>query len=163
MRKDSAPALPPIAPFRPRISAFIFDVVVFYGGVFLFLAIVGLSGFDPYFSDVAGMTEEEANQRADAVTGAIAAVAAVVYFAWVPTRFDGQTPGKRLNGIRIITVDGSVPTFSRLVLRNTIGYVLSYWIFFIGFLIAFRDDEKRTLHDRMAKTRVVIADRKDKP
>ncbi|MEL7236808.1 MAG: RDD family protein, partial [Chloroflexota bacterium] len=75
----------------------------------------------------------------------------------------GQTPGKRLNGIRIITVDGSVPTFSRLVLRNTIGYVLSYWIFFIGFLIAFRDDEKRTLHDRMAKTRVVIADRKDKP
>ncbi|MEL6150537.1 MAG: RDD family protein, partial [Chloroflexota bacterium] len=72
-------------------------------------------------------------------------------------------PGKRLNGIRIITVDGEVPTFSRLVLRNTIGYILSYWLFYMGFALALRDEQKRTLHDNIARTRVVIADRKDKP
>ncbi|MEL6270314.1 MAG: RDD family protein [Chloroflexota bacterium] len=161
-KHGSASHLPPLATIGARYTALVIDVVVFYFGMILVTAILYLMGLDVY--EGLALPGDDETIRGENVLGLLMLVAAaVLYFAWLPARFYGQTPGKRLNGIRIITVDGEVPTFSRLVLRNTIGYILSYWLFYMGFALALRDEQKRTLHDNIARTRVVIADRKDKP
>ena len=65
----------------------------------------------------------------------------------------GQTIGKRIVGIGVVRSDGSPLGWGRSSLR-TFGYFVSS-IFYLGFLLAFVDKERRTLHDYMADTVVV--------
>jgi uncharacterized RDD family membrane protein YckC len=72
------------------------------------------------------------------------------------TRF-GATPGKMALGLKVRMADGTAISFARAV-----GRYFAYWLtcftallFFIGFLIAAWDREKRALHDFICDTRVV--------
>jgi uncharacterized RDD family membrane protein YckC len=69
---------------------------------------------------------------------------------------DGQTPGKKLCKIRVVSADGSPVTYGKATGRF-FGYFLSSLILGIGFLMAAWDDEKRALHDRLCNTRVIKA------
>ncbi|MDX2111647.1 MAG: RDD family protein [Verrucomicrobiota bacterium] len=64
------------------------------------------------------------------------------------------TLGKYLLGIKVIRTDGSPITYGRAVGRFFAEYV-SMIILFIGYLMIFWDEERRTLHDRIADTLVV--------
>ena len=66
----------------------------------------------------------------------------------------GQTPGKKLCKIRVVTADGSPMTYGKATGRF-FGYLLSGLILGIGFLMAAWDEEKRALHDRLCNTRVI--------
>ncbi|OGF67428.1 MAG: hypothetical protein A2Y62_15825 [Candidatus Fischerbacteria bacterium RBG_13_37_8] len=67
----------------------------------------------------------------------------------------GATPGKRILGLKIYTVDGQSPIGWKIAFMRLLGYLVSGFILYIGFLmIAFRTD-KRGLHDLIAKTIVV--------
>jgi uncharacterized RDD family membrane protein YckC len=66
----------------------------------------------------------------------------------------GGTPGKLLCGLRIVQPDGSKVSYMRAFGRFW-AESLSALILFIGYIMAAFDDEKRTLHDRLASTRVV--------
>jgi len=68
----------------------------------------------------------------------------------------GQTPGKKLCKIRVVSADGSPVTYGKATGRF-FGYMLSSLILCIGFLMAAWDDEKRALHDRLCNTRVIKA------
>jgi uncharacterized RDD family membrane protein YckC len=76
------------------------------------------------------------------------------YEVWFLGRF-GATPGKMACGLRVVTSDGGRISYLRAFGRY-LGKIVSFLIFGIGFLMAAFDPEKRTLHDRMADTRVVI-------
>ena len=67
----------------------------------------------------------------------------------------GQTLGKKVLKIRVVTQDGSELGLGKIILRETLGKFLSVMILFIGYLMAFFDSEKKALHDRIAKTYVV--------
>jgi uncharacterized RDD family membrane protein YckC len=69
----------------------------------------------------------------------------------------GQTPGMRLLSIRIER-DGSHRLGWRCARRRLLGVILSALLLGIPFLRALTDPESRTLHDRMADTRVVSFD-----
>jgi uncharacterized RDD family membrane protein YckC len=73
----------------------------------------------------------------------------VVFIGW-----KGATPGKMLFKIKVVQPDGSPITFGRAFLRY-IGYFISSIILGIGYIMAFFDNEKRALHDRIAGTRVI--------
>lgn len=77
------------------------------------------------------------------------------YFSWFFST-SGQTLGKRLLGIRVVTITGA-PLSSRTGLLRTIGYVLSWVPFGIGFLWAVWDREKQAGQDKIAATIVVPA------
>ncbi|MCD6527437.1 MAG: RDD family protein [Desulfuromonas sp.] len=74
----------------------------------------------------------------------------------------GQTVGKGLMGLRVVSVDGSELSLSQVLLRTT-GGVLSLLSVGLGFVLAVRDVQQRGWSDRLASTRVIgITDREEK-
>lgn len=68
---------------------------------------------------------------------------------------DRVTLGKALVGIAVVKEDLSGPvSFGRALLR-TLGYYVSFVLFFCGFLWAFFDDRHRALHDFLGGSVVV--------
>jgi uncharacterized RDD family membrane protein YckC len=74
-------------------------------------------------------------------------------FFWV---FTGQTPGKSLLGLRLVTVKGKKVNIWRATLRYA-GYYLSTLPFLLGFLWVLADDHRQTWHDKIAGTIVVYS------
>jgi len=66
----------------------------------------------------------------------------------------GQTPGKAALGIKIVRLDGTNIGLGNAVLRF-IGYIVSFIIFLIGFLMIGWHGKKRGLHDLIAATVVI--------
>jgi uncharacterized RDD family membrane protein YckC len=85
------------------------------------------------------------------------------YFILFEWRWQGQTPGKRLLGIRVIQWHGTAITFTQAALRNIlriadflpIGYL-------VGALVSMGNRENRRLGDLAAGTLVVHVERKSK-
>lgn len=69
----------------------------------------------------------------------------------------GATPGKMACKLKVIRSDGSRITYGRAFGRH-FAEMLSQIILYIGYIMAAFDEEKRTLHDRICDTRVVVVD-----
>ncbi len=80
-------------------------------------------------------------------------LACLAYFAglWALT---GQTLGKWLLGLRVVTVDGGPVSLARALLRVA-GYLLSALPLYLVFFWVLFDSDRRALHDRLAGTVVV--------
>lgn len=93
--------------------------------------------------------------------GALAMVvlllAPILYYTLSMTAMHGQTPGKRMLGLRVVKRDGSPLTAWDAFLRCYIGYMLSGASFGIGYLWAFNDPRQQGWHDMVADTLVVQA------
>lgn len=76
-----------------------------------------------------------------------------IYFIYFIGK-NGQTPGKKLCKIRVVSADGSPVSYGKATGRF-FGYFLSSLILGIGFFMAAWDEEKRALHDRLCNTRVI--------
>ena len=76
------------------------------------------------------------------------------------TAASGQTLGKLVAGIKVITADPEAWTdrvpLGQSILRS-VGYAVSAFPAGLGFLPAFVGVDRRALHDRLAHTRVVKA------
>jgi len=66
----------------------------------------------------------------------------------------GQTPGKRLMGLRVVLDTGEALTLGTAFLR-WVGYIASFVPFFMGFLWAGADRRKQGWHDKIAGTVVI--------
>jgi uncharacterized RDD family membrane protein YckC len=69
------------------------------------------------------------------------------------------TPGKMVCHLKVVTPGGEKVTYSQACLRY-FAEIVSSLIFCIGYLMAIFDAERRTLHDRIAGTRVIKNPRK---
>ena len=67
----------------------------------------------------------------------------------------GQTPGKRIMGVRIVRTDGERLTFGNAV-RRLVGYWLST-VVFLGYLWILADNRRQGWHDKLAGTMVIYA------
>ena len=77
----------------------------------------------------------------------------LAYTTWFLGRY-GATPGKMAMNLRVVRPDGSPLSYQRALGRTAAEYISSI-ILCIGYIIAAFDEEKRSLHDRIADTRVV--------
>jgi len=78
-----------------------------------------------------------------------------VYETWMVGKF-GATLGKMACKIRVVTADGGRVTYPR-ALGRYFAKLLSQMICLIGYIMALFDkEERRTLHDRICNTRVVM-------
>ena len=68
----------------------------------------------------------------------------------------GQTIGKRLMGLRVVSASGGRLSFGRATLRLA-GYVLSALPMYLGFFAMLTDDRRRAWHDRIAGSVVIYA------
>ncbi len=76
-------------------------------------------------------------------------------FVVLPLALSGASIGKLAMGLRVRRPDGGDIGFLR-ALGRTFAEIPSACILYIGYLMAFLDDERRTLHDRLAGTRVEL-------
>lgn len=77
---------------------------------------------------------------------------AVYFICFVALK--GQTPGKMALGLHVISADGQPVSWGKAVIRY-VGYIISAFILLIGFIMIAFDEQRRGLHDRIAKTLVV--------
>ncbi len=84
--------------------------------------------------------------------GSLIGIIYYVYF-WGSS---GQTPGKRIMGLRVIGRDGGTGGigYGAAFLR-WIGYIISAVVIFIGFLWIIWDPERQGWHDKIAGTHVI--------
>lgn len=74
--------------------------------------------------------------------------------------FSGQSIGKMLTGIRIVRKDGTPPSFVQLLLRHTVGYLLTALTGGIGFLFSALNEKGRALQDLVGGTIVIYGTQK---
>lgn len=152
------------------IDSFLFSLVI---EPFIFLASIP---FFPLFEEYKNMDQEEMvtailNQFLMGDTGPmLALLMASLVLATVGCLFNtllfgyfhytsGQTPGKRLLGIRVVDYESlDYLGFGQSIWRYAAS-TLNWCLCGIGYLMAAFNPEKRTLHDYMAKTRVVYSER----
>jgi uncharacterized RDD family membrane protein YckC len=135
------PHLHAVASLRERRRAAIVDVGLLlfsYGGMLaLFTVLGGHVGFNKLDLTVVGITF---------------VLFYAQYFALF-TVFGGSTPGMMLRGLRVLSVDGGMPTSRQMVWRS-FGYLISAATCFLGFAWALWDDDQLTWQDRISQTYV---------
>jgi uncharacterized RDD family membrane protein YckC len=141
----------PLASFTRRATAFVFDFLLAW---LLFLAILIPGGRLAYQM---GFVTGDVNLRFD-FGHWYSLLFLVVYFALSTYWGGGRTIGKRLLGIRVVSLVHERVTFWHSFER-ALGYGASVLEFGFGFLQYFIDPNRRTVHDRIAET-IVIQDRK---
>lgn len=83
----------------------------------------------------------------------LAIILFITYFTFFHGSW-GQTIGKMICGLRVVTIDGQPLSFPRALLR-TIVYALSAIPFFLGFIWVGFSSSKRSWHDLIAGTMVI--------
>lgn len=68
----------------------------------------------------------------------------------------GQTPGKMIMHIKVVTYNGTTPSYATAFVRYLIS-ILSGAVILLGYIWAFFNPKKQTWHDMVAKTYVVKA------
>jgi uncharacterized RDD family membrane protein YckC len=66
----------------------------------------------------------------------------------------GQTPGKKLLGLKVIQTTGKQMTLGTAFLR-WVGYIISKLVFYLGFIWIIFDGRKQGWHDKIAGTYVI--------
>lgn len=90
------------------------------------------------------------------VGGGLSFLVGVAYNWFFWTRWNGQTPGKRMMGLRVIKADGSEMSDVDALIRG-VGYYVSGFLMGLGYIWALFDDQKRAWHDIFAGTLVITA------
>jgi uncharacterized RDD family membrane protein YckC len=84
-------------------------------------------------------------------------IAAIVLYFTITTYFgNGKTPGKKMAGIRVVSLLHAKISFWQC-LERSLGYCASVLEFGFGFLQFFLNHDRKTVHDRIAET-IVIRD-----
>ena len=99
-----------------------------------------------------GTQSADSNGAGLAVTG-IGILIAATYEIVMIGKF-GATLGKMACKVRVVTADGGKVSYARATGRYFAKF-LSAMICAIGYFMAFFDDERRALHDRICDTRVI--------
>lgn len=77
-----------------------------------------------------------------------------VYYIVLEAQF-GQTVGKKLVGIRVVTESGTGIGYRDSVVRNVLRIVDGLLFYLVGAILVYQSDSKQRLGDRVGKTFVV--------
>ena len=86
-----------------------------------------------------------------------AAFAVVPVYMVGMTAYRGQTLGKMTMGIKVVDSEGNKPNLGMVLMRETLGKLVSATVLYIGFIVILLDEHRRGWHDQISKTFVVRA------
>lgn len=144
----------PIANNQKRITAFVIDDIV----ISLFFIIIFYDQFSDVFSNITVVDEA----AIETINAFIAQNILVIFsikllYHTVLVWQSGMTLGKYLMKIKVIDLEtGTIPSFQKAFLRASIR-IPSEVLFYLGFLMAFFNPLKQTLHDKLSNCVVVDA------
>jgi uncharacterized RDD family membrane protein YckC len=144
---ETSGASPDLASPWRRLWGLVVDlVVIFLGSVILELVLGGLGGLtNPIFQ-----VDRFQLPAADYVINAVAIVAYFILMVGLRQ----QTLGQAAAHLRVEAADGGPVGLRRATTRFVVS-LLSLVLLLTGYLVAFLDPNRQTLHDRIAGTRVV--------
>ncbi len=146
----------PLASFSRRAFAFLLDVVIMS---LLFVALAG--ALEPLLVRLGWVRQSDS--IVFSLNHSWYNIAWVVLYFGLFTYFGkGRTPGKRVMGIRVVSLVHERISLWHSVER-ALGYGASMLEFGFGFIQYFIHPNKRTVHDRIADTIVVRQPRKRPP
>jgi uncharacterized RDD family membrane protein YckC len=94
----------------------------------------------------------------------LAVLVPVVWFVGYEIAWDGQTPGKRWIGLRVVTEDGRVPDSGAIIVRNLMRLVdFLPGAYLVGVVAMLVSNDGRRLGDLVAGTRVVAEEKAAPP
>lgn len=88
--------------------------------------------------------------------GIMSFILGAAYQWYFLTRQNGQTIGKMVMNIRVLKTDGTPISDVEAVMRY-VGYLINSPLLMLGWALAFIDDTRQGLHDKIANTYVVKA------
>ncbi len=128
----------------PRVVAGVIDVMIVLAGALAIGLAAGVSGLD---YQGAGL----------GLSAVIAAWALYYYFACESGA--GQTVGKRLMGIRVVSLDGSPAGMREIAVRTVLRLIDGLFLYLVGLVVMLVTGERRgRLGDLAAGTMIVPAD-----
>jgi uncharacterized RDD family membrane protein YckC len=146
------------AGFFSRGAAYALDRLICFGITFLIMLVID------YFLSLFRIDQQLENLAQDAALQALLAIllSSLGVLFLVSTVYNtafwllsGQTPGKRVLGVRVMRTDGT-----RLRLGNALRRQVGYWIsaiFYLGFLWILFDNRRQGWHDKLAGTIVTYS------
>lgn len=145
LREGATPGTMELAGIGQRFGAKILDNIILY----VIQTVVN-------FAFVGSITPGTNQQAAMTAMGLMMAVNFGIAFAYQIffLHWKGQTPGKMALKIKVVTPEGGSLSWGKAIGRP-FAEILSGCLLAIGYLMAIWDPEKRTLHDRLAGTRVI--------
>jgi uncharacterized RDD family membrane protein YckC len=158
-RKDSGPTiLGRYAGFFSRLVAFVLDRLIAFGIAFVIVFVIQHFANLLRIEQMIESLDEQTLVRV--LVGFLFGMLGI--YILVSTVYDilfwmlaGQTPGKRVLGLRVLRTNGE-----RLRFRNALGRQLGYWIsavFFLGFVWILFDNKRQGFHDKLGGTVVVYS------
>jgi uncharacterized RDD family membrane protein YckC len=136
----------------PRLATAAFDGLLLF---ILSMFVIGIVGFIGVFVDWIEPHDPAVGQAVAIVTGILVSI--VYYVAsWATS---GQTPAKRVLGIKVTRADGEPLSVGGAFVRY-IGYLVSSVALAIGFVWVAFDKKRQGWHDKLAGTYVVPEDAK---
>ncbi len=122
-----------------RFAAFVIDVIVISAVIGVLSAIGVIDLGDPSTTDQV-----------------LEAVITLGYYILLTAAF-GATLGKMALGMRVVEESGQNAGFFKVLIRETIGKLVSAIVLFIGFIWILFDDKRQGWHDKIGGTFVVKA------
>ncbi|MCB0078686.1 MAG: RDD family protein [Anaerolineales bacterium] len=138
----------PVVGFGPRFAAFAIDVIILFIPLVLIVVLMETVGsaLDPDQNGLYPILE------CLVTFGAVVFSSAYLLYFW--TRPDGATLGKRLLGLRIVTMTGG-PLDLATAAKRIFGHYISNAVFQLGYAWVAFDAKHRAFHDIIAGTYVI--------
>lgn len=160
-----APVVDNTASLGKRFGAFILDGFFMVMALIMVMQSMGL--LDPASSTDMQAAQVELQARVNALTDSQKSLLAIspfiiffVLHGFLLQQY-GQTLGKRIMGIAIVTMDNQKPAFLSLIVQRYLSQwitgmvpVIGVFLRLVDILAIFRPD-KRCIHDHLAKTKVI--------
>ncbi|MEH6940291.1 RDD family protein [Bacillus sp. JJ722] len=141
------------ASFGRRLAAYVIDGLILSVIVSILGAVGVLSFFGVNFdaSQLQDPTYSIANNK-----GYLYAtfLIGMLYYTILQSSKWQATIGKKLLGMKVVTLEGERISFIRALIRHLVMFSISS-IFYIGFIMALFTKKKQALHDLLAKTLVI--------
>jgi uncharacterized RDD family membrane protein YckC len=146
------------AGFVSRGAAYLIDRAIIYGLSTGVLIVIN------FFLDLLGLDQWLASQFEAGMTGSVVAIlfsiVGIIFLVSISYNIgfwllSGQSPGKRVLGVRVLRADGTRLKFGNAV-RRQIGYWISA-IFYLGYLWILVDNRRQGWHDKLAGTIVTYS------
>ncbi|MCX7635475.1 MAG: RDD family protein [Syntrophales bacterium] len=146
--------------FWRRLAAALIDQTIL-GFLYIFIMIAGMAAFQAGFGMDVSSWDPEVEKFGDVGKWWVAyqllcGVVNAGYFIYFHGSW-GQTPGKRLLGLKVIQTSGDAMTYGVAFLR-WVGYIVSSVFLFMGYLWVAFDRRKQGWHDKIAATVVIRTD-----
>lgn len=146
------------APLGARSLAFLIDSLLFNfaSAPFIALFVLYLLGSAEIEGDPFDWVYENRTQ----FQWGTSAVSFMVHLVFIPFYYyeSGMTPGKRLLGMRIVDVSTLEPLSMAQCMGRFLASFLSSCALYLGYLLGFFNQDRRTLHDYLAGTFVASSE-----